>query len=286
LKIDSVNKQLQNIRNVDIISVRKETESLEKQESQLKQQLEIVRKKHFGSERTAKVMIDLIQLNINGKVNLSLEKRALEEDNEHQKTQIRLLLTEKDRFEHDSEVANQQYYTSLEELKLQELQIQELNKKVIDDQRKLKHKQSLYESVRSDRNLFSKQLIDSQSEIHDLKRKFRALNHHINQMKEEISTKDHAIVKEHFLHHSVDKEKELLKNELTKIRKQLQSSEVIIENQQIELTKLQKIIDEADRESKRQVNELASVLSERNLLTGQLVKRNSELGLLFYFLFF
>jgi hypothetical protein len=118
LKIDSVNKQLQSIRNVYIISVRKETESLEKQESQLKQQLEIVRKKHFGSERTAKVMIDLIQININGKVNLSLEKRALEEDNEHQKNQIRLLLTEKDRFEHDSEVANQQYYTSLEELKL------------------------------------------------------------------------------------------------------------------------------------------------------------------------
>jgi hypothetical protein len=141
------------------------------------------------------------------------------------------------------------------------------------------------------------------------------MNLHIDQMKEEISTKDHLIVKEHFLHHSVDKERELLKNELTKIRKQVhiyhiyikpspsmvqisikplplyenhllnphtntqvQSSEVIIENQRVEVMKLQRIIEEADQESQRQKNELAAVLSERNLLTAQLVKRNAELG--------
>ncbi|RYH22893.1 hypothetical protein EON65_18640 [archaeon] len=66
---------------------------------------------------------------------------------------------------------------------------------------KLKQKQSLYESVRSDRNLFSKQLVDAQEEIQTLKRKFRSMNNQIDQMKEDISAKDHAIVKEHFLHH-------------------------------------------------------------------------------------
>ena len=98
-------------------------------------------------------------------------------------------------------MANQQYYTALEELKLQELQVQELNKKIIADQIKLKQKQSLYESVRADRNLYSKQLVDAQEEIGALKMKFRTMNHQIEQMKEEISTKDHMIVKEHFLHH-------------------------------------------------------------------------------------
>jgi hypothetical protein len=65
---------------------------------------------------------------------------------------------------------------------------------------------------------------------------------------------------------------------LTKIRKQVQSSEGIIENQRVEVMKLQRIIEEADQESQRQRNELSSVLSERNLLTGQLVKRNAELN--------
>lgn len=277
-KQDALNKQIAQIRETDAPSVRREIESLDRQIVAVKQELEILKKKHLGSERASKAMVDLIQLNKNGKINLSVEIKILEEEVEHHKAQIRSMLQEKDRFEHDAEIANQQYYTALEELKLQELQIQELNKKISSDLTKLKQKQSLYESVRSDRNLYSKQLIDSQDEINALKRKFRSMNHHIDQMKEEISAKDHAIVKEHFLHHSVDKERELLKNELTKIKKQVQSSEVIIENQRVEVMKLQRIIEEADLESQRQKNELSSVLSERNLLTGQLVKRNSELN--------
>ncbi|RYH22892.1 hypothetical protein EON65_18635 [archaeon] len=76
----------------------------------------------------------------------------------------------------------------------------------------------------------------------------------------------------------MDKEREMLKNELTKIRKQVQASEGIIENQRVEIMKLQRIIEEADMERVRQKNELSAVLSERNLLTAQLVKRNAELN--------
>eukprot|EP01038_Epipyxis_sp_PR26KG_P011029 gene11029-14810_t len=277
-KLENYQKQMATIRELDMVATRKDIESLDKQSSNAKAELDIVRKKTVTSERTSKAMLDLIQLNKNGKINLLLEKRILEEEVVQQKVQIRSLLLEKERYEHDAEVASQQYYTALEEMKLQELQVQELNKKISVDSAKLKQKQSLFESVRSDRNLYSKQLIDSQDEINELKRKFRSMNHQIDQMKEEISMKDHSIVKEHFLHHSVDKERELLKNELTKIRKQVHSSEVIIDNQRVEIMKLQRIIEEADQESQRQKNELGAVLSERNLLTAQLVKRNFELG--------
>ena len=156
--------------------------------------------------------------------------------------------------------------------------MRELQKKIAEDQAKLKHKQNLYEAVRADRNLYSKQLVESQEEISSLKKKFRLTNHQIDQIKEEISSKDHQIVKEHFHHHSVDKERELLKNELTKIRKQVLSSEQIIENQHVEVLKLTRIIEEADLERQRQSNELIAIISERNLLTAQVVKRNFELG--------
>ena len=200
-QMEELQRKIASIREVDMIAVGKDIDSQDKQVSQLRQELDILRKKTAGSERTARAMADLIQLNKNGKINLSLEIKILEEEVSHSKNQIRLLLTEKEKFEHDAEVANQQYYTALEELKLQELQVQELNKKIIADQIKLKQKQSLYESVRADRNLYSKQLVDAQEEIGALKMKFRTMNHQIEQMKEEISTKDHMIVKEHFLHH-------------------------------------------------------------------------------------
>ena len=173
------------------------------------------------------------------------------------------------------------YYTSLEELKLQDLQVAELQKKISEDTAKLKNKQNMYDTIRSDRNLYNKQLTDCQEEINTLKRKFVGSNHFIEQLKEETSSKDSGIVKEHFMHHSVTRETELLRNELTKIRKQIESSEGIIANQRVEIIKLNRITEEAELERTRQNSELASIMSEKNLLTGQVVKRNSELTLLY-----
>jgi hypothetical protein len=50
------------------------------------------------------------------------------------------------------------YYTSLEELKLLEMQVSELQKKITEDASKLKHKQNIYDTIRSDRNLYNKQV--------------------------------------------------------------------------------------------------------------------------------
>jgi hypothetical protein len=88
-------------------------------------------------------------------------------------------------------------------------------------------------------------------------------------------------VKEHFNHHSVDKEKEALRNELTKIRKQIYSSEQMILNQRAEIQKLSQIIQEAEDERQRQQKEYEAVICERDILGGQLIKRNDELHALY-----
>ena len=50
----------------------------------------------------------------------------------------------------------------VEEVKLKEMQITDMGKKVTESEQKLKQQQQLYEAVRSDRNLYSKNLIESQ----------------------------------------------------------------------------------------------------------------------------
>ena len=49
--------------------------------------------------------------------------------------------------------------------------------------------QTLYEAVCSDRNLYSKQLIEARDEITDTKRKIKILSHQIDQLKEEAASK-------------------------------------------------------------------------------------------------
>ncbi len=50
-----------------------------------------------------------------------------------------------------------------------------------------------------------------QDEITEMKRKLKIMNHQIDQLKDEISTKEAALVKERLEHDRVDKEKEALK---------------------------------------------------------------------------
>lgn len=274
-------KQIEHIEQVELKEFRRENEALEKQISSLKRELDILTKKVTNSEKAAIAAAELIQANENGKKNLLIEKALVVSEIAIDKEKIQVLMQEKEKLDGSIEVANQRYYTALEEVKLQDLQIKELNAKIAEEQAKLKHKQNLYDAIRSDRNLYSKQLLELQDEITVMRRKFRSMNHLIDQLKDEISSKDHAIVKEHFNHHAVDKEKELLKNEIAKVKKQLYTSDEIVENQRVEVLKLLKIIDDAELERVRQRQEVMAIESEKNLLADQMMKRNSELKQLY-----
>lgn len=100
---------------------------------------------------------------------------------------------------------------AMEEVKIREMQIFDYKKKIAEAETKLKQQQNLYEAVRSDRNLYSKNLIESQDEILEMKRKLKIMNHQIDQLKEEISAKDSALLKERLDHQDVEKHKEQLK---------------------------------------------------------------------------
>ena len=62
-KVDQLTEKLQAIRDNDLVAIRKDIESVDKQASNARQELEIVRKKNLSSEKTARSMADLIQLN-------------------------------------------------------------------------------------------------------------------------------------------------------------------------------------------------------------------------------
>jgi len=274
-------KQVDHIEQVELKALRHENEALEKQISSLKREVAILSKKLTNSEKAAIAASELIQVNEVGKKNLGMEQALIVTEIAVDKEKIQVLMQEKEKLDSEIEVANQRYYTALEEIKLQDLQVNELNAKIAEEEKKLKNKQNMYDAVRSDRNLYSKQLLELQEEISVMRRKFRSMNHLIEQLKDEISSKDHAIVKEHFNHHAVDKEKELLKNEIAKVKKQLYTSDEIVENQRVEVLKLLKIIDEAELERVRQRQEVMAIESEKNLLTDQMMKRSAELKQLY-----
>ena len=71
-KTEEYNLKISTIRDVEIVGLKKDIESCDKQLSQLKQELEILRKKQTSTEKSSRTIMDLIQLNKNGKINLSI----------------------------------------------------------------------------------------------------------------------------------------------------------------------------------------------------------------------
>jgi len=114
-----------------------------------------------------------------------------------------------------------------------------------------------------------------------MKRKFKIMNHQIEQLKEEIQAKDQAYVKERIEHTKSEKEKDTLKNELIRIKKQVAAAEASMKNFEAEVSKLNHIITDADVEHLRQKREYDIVINERDILGTQLIRRNDELALLY-----
>merc|ERR1719456_856334 len=132
---------------------------------------------------------------------------------------------------------------AMEEVKLRDLTIVNLRKKIHEAETRLKQQQNLYEAVRSDRNLYSKNLIEAQDEIQEMRRKFKIMNHQISQLKEEIQAKDSALMAVHLEHARLEKEREMQKADIQKLKNNLLEADNSCKSLQQEIKKLETIIE-------------------------------------------
>ena len=260
---------------------RKHVEAERKKQDELMRERDILNKLKTSAENATSRQMDLVKVNENTRKNLEQEISGYKSEAQKQVKAIYQLEREREKYGGEASEATAKYVQSLEEVKMRETAIIDLQKKIVEGESKLKQQQNLYEAVRSDRNLYSKNLIESQDEIAEMKRKFKMMSHQIEQLKEEIGSKDLALVKEHFDHVRVEKEKESLRFELQKAREQIKESGSAITSQSSEIEKLNHIISEADQERLRQSKEYDIVINERDILGTQLIRRNDELALLY-----
>jgi chromosome segregation ATPase len=92
-----------------------------------------------------------------------------------------ILNVEKEKRGKEALQAMQKYFHLTEEIKLKDNLISEFQKKTIEAEAKLKQQQQLYEAVRSDRNVYSKNLTETQDEIAEIKRRYKIVMHQIAQ---------------------------------------------------------------------------------------------------------
>ncbi|KFV14163.1 Coiled-coil domain-containing protein 147, partial [Pterocles gutturalis] len=276
-------------------TLRNQISALERELEAAKKQAEIDKKAIDGLMRerdmlsknlvkatsTTQKQINLVKLHEQSKKNLEDEIQNYKNEAQKQRKIIYQLEKERDCFINETSELKQKVLQHLKDIETREMQICDYEKKIEESAIKLKQQQNLCETVRTERNLHSKNLIEAKGEIAEMKTKLKTLTHQVDQLKEEIADKEAALVKAHLDHQQTEKEKEILKAELLNMKKQALETKRFIENQEAEEQKLLKIIVEADAERLKQKKEYDRVINERDILGSQLVRRNDEVALLY-----
>ncbi|CAK9828131.1 Cilia- and flagella-associated protein 58 [Anthophora retusa] len=196
-------------------------------------------------------------------------------------TQKQLAATEKERDKHNMTAQHlaHQVEEYISESKLKQVEISNYKKRLAEAEAKYRQQQNLFEAVRAERNTCGKSLTEAHDEIQELKNKLKVLNHQIEQLKEDIVTKEGQLIKEEFLRSMVEKEKEGLKVELQSSRNDVSELKRDIESMKQEEKSLRQVILKAESDIGRHKKDIDNVMNERDILGTQLVRRNDELSL-------
>lgn len=119
-----------------------------KQLDDLGREREILNKSVRSAEDKTAEAASILKVQANARKNLENEIAGFRNHVRRQREQIEDLQDERQRYHEDAEAANQKYFTALEQVKLQELQVSALQKKISDGDAKLKQQQNLYVSIK------------------------------------------------------------------------------------------------------------------------------------------
>lgn len=86
----------------------------------------------------------------------------------------------------------------ISETKRKQTEIFDYKKRLADAETKYRQHQSLFDTVRVERNLCNRSLVEAQEQVRDLKSKLKITSQQIEQLKEDIAIKEANLVKEEF----------------------------------------------------------------------------------------
>ncbi|XP_068081247.1 cilia- and flagella-associated protein 58 [Anabrus simplex] len=242
---------------------------------------DVINKTLMKTEGTVEEQKNLLRLQEQVKQNLEKEIEHYVLEAAKQRKIITALERERDKYITDSSDLNKKIQDLLDEVKLKQMDIFDLKKKLQEADAKLRQQKNLFDSVRSDRNTFSKRLLEVQDENTELKQRVKIMSHQIDQLKEDIAVKERDIMREQFASDKAEKETENLRTEMQQMMETLEDSKAMITQLQQKEISMQKVLNDAEAERSRQAKSVEQIMNERDILGTQLIRRNDELALLY-----
>jgi chromosome segregation ATPase len=169
----------------------------------------------------------------------------------------------------------------IDELKLKEMQINDSDKRLKDSEAKCKQTEQLYENIRNENNLNAKNLVDIREEIEMYKKElviFKNQNHNLKNSKTEL---ENQITKLQVDSVKQEKQRDYLNSKIGQLKSEKTTLENTVDCVRRELNANAKTLStyEVAVQDASKIHRI--LISERDILGAQLVRRNDEISLLY-----
>jgi len=289
--LEEERKEIENKRNAfkqDIKESQEKSDALKKDSDvdrkkieDLVREREILNKNVIKADERTKKQIDLVKRQETQALNAQKDISRWKQDAHEFKKRIYELEKQCEKYGIEWSAANAEWYKAQEELKMRTAKITDLKKKISTVQAKRNQQKGLYESVVMESNVHRKNKEDKTNEIEEMHREFKTRSNDIRTLKEQIWYQERDVVKGHFKYNEAEDVNTKLRESNEKASRKMKSLLKWVENQRIQMKKLEATIQEAEKERQDQQKELEGVIGERDILGAQLIRRNEELALLY-----
>jgi len=276
------------VANNEIEALKKEIELSRLAERRIQKELESqeiktesFRKKTQRAEDKTRAVGDIVEEVKREKHSIATDARALRNEISNLQKTIHSLERERVALQGEVSEVRQEASSKIDDIKLRDIKINELQRLVNEIEGKLKRQQQLYEGVRSEWNSNSKALVEANDTVAELRREAKIAQHMIDQLKDDALAKDQALVKENSSRKEVEKAKENIQVVVCGLRQLLSEKDETVRRQDCEVQRLSALLKRMDDELLQQKKEFDSIVNERELLGTQLIRRNDELALLY-----
>lgn len=152
-----------------------------------------------------------------------------------------------------------------------------LKKRLLEVEMNFHHQSSVLESIRNDRNICNRNLIQTKDEITELRNNIRDLREHTEELKTEIVHAEDRVKKEHVVIQKLERDKEKLQAEVCYYKDRVSHLKKIISEHAEKDKILHTDISKLELELQRKDKQIEQMVSEQEVSAAYVVQKGEEI---------
>ena len=260
------------VHEEELLTKKEVTQAVENKKIQKLE--EMLRRKRDGFHRESDQLLRLERMvkkldNQIGAVHAEIRRLGIESEK---------VKAQQEKYAHMASVGHTRFYEKVEEAKLKNFVVADLQRMNGELATDLRNEQTAYESVRKECNAHGKQLLELKEDILWYANRHKNLVHQIKQLSEEVCSKNYLSINQSKKAKRIGTENADLDNRLLGLENKTAFLEQSIKYNESEIDKLKVMLKEAEEQKKAKLKEQTLIMNERDILGRQIIRRKQDMN--------